>query len=86
MRPDGVPVIDRIDALPGFHIASGFSGYGFGVGPGAGRLMGEIVTGRPTIVDPAPFRAFCFPALAKRSLGAYILNNIDYSEGDLWPA
>jgi len=42
-------------ALPGFHIATGFSGHGFGIGPGAGRLMADIVAGDRPIVDPAPF-------------------------------
>jgi glycine/D-amino acid oxidase-like deaminating enzyme len=54
--PDAVPVISGIDALPGFFIATGFSGHGFGIGPGAGRLMAELVTGAPPAVDPAPYR------------------------------
>lgn len=54
--PDAVPVISRVEQLPGFHLCTGFSGHGFGLGPGAGRLMAEIVTGEPTCVDPAPFR------------------------------
>ncbi len=54
--PDAVPVIDRIDSIPGLHLASGFSGHGFGLGPGAGKLMAEIVTGEKPCVDPQPFR------------------------------
>jgi glycine/D-amino acid oxidase-like deaminating enzyme len=54
--PDGVPVISEVAALPGFFIASGFSGHGFGIGPGAGQLMADLVTGAPAIVDPAPYR------------------------------
>ncbi len=53
---DAVPVISPVEALPGFFIATGFSGHGFGIGPGAGRLAADLVTGRPPIVDPAPFR------------------------------
>ena len=45
-----------VDSLPGFFIATGFSGHGFGIGPGAGRLMADIVTGDAPIVDPAAFR------------------------------
>jgi glycine/D-amino acid oxidase-like deaminating enzyme len=56
VTPDAVPVISAVDQLPGFFLASGFSGHGFGLGPGAGRLMADIVTGTPPIVDPAPFR------------------------------
>jgi glycine/D-amino acid oxidase-like deaminating enzyme len=54
--PDAVPVISAIDRLPGLYLASGFSGHGFGLGPGAGRLMAEIVTGAYVCVDPTPFR------------------------------
>ena len=54
--PDAVPVIGPVDAVPGFFLMSGFSGHGFGIGPGAGRLMAELVTGATPVVDPAPFR------------------------------
>jgi glycine/D-amino acid oxidase-like deaminating enzyme len=54
--PDTVPVIDRIDSHPGLFVASGFSGHGFGLGPGAGKLMAQIVTGETPCVDPTPFR------------------------------
>jgi glycine/D-amino acid oxidase-like deaminating enzyme len=54
--PDAVPVVDKILRIPGLYLASGFSGHGFGLGPGAGRLMAEIVTGETPCVDPAPFR------------------------------
>ena len=56
VTPDAVPVISGVDAVPGFFIATGFSGHGFGIGPGAGRLMADLVAGDPPIVDPAPFR------------------------------
>jgi glycine/D-amino acid oxidase-like deaminating enzyme len=54
--PDAVPVIAPVLAVPGFFLMSGFSGHGFGIGPGAGRLMAELVTGANPVVDPAPFR------------------------------
>jgi glycine/D-amino acid oxidase-like deaminating enzyme len=54
--PDAVPVIDTLDAVPGLHLASGFSGHGFGLGPGAGLLMAQIATGAEPCVDPTPFR------------------------------
>jgi glycine/D-amino acid oxidase-like deaminating enzyme len=53
--PDAVPVISTVAALPGFHIATGFSGHGFGIGPGAGRLMADLVAGDRPLVDPTPF-------------------------------
>src|SRR5580704_15479269 len=56
VMPDAIPVISVVDKVPGFFIATGFSGHGFGIGPGAGRLIADLVTGAPPIVDPAPFR------------------------------
>jgi glycine/D-amino acid oxidase-like deaminating enzyme len=56
VTPDGIPVISAVDALPGFFIATGFTGHGFGIAPGAGRLMAELVMGETPVVDPAPFR------------------------------
>ena len=56
VMPDAIPVISAVDSLPGFFIATGFSGHGFGIGPGAGRLVADMVSGGPTIVDPTPFR------------------------------
>ncbi|WP_156840639.1 NAD(P)/FAD-dependent oxidoreductase [Novosphingobium aquimarinum] len=54
--PDGVPVIGGVPALPGLILAAGFSGHGFGIGPGAAHLVADIVTGDDPIVDPRPYR------------------------------
>lgn len=56
VTPDAVPVMSEVSDLPGFYIATGFSGHGFGIGPGAGRLMADLVTGQTPIVDPHEFR------------------------------
>lgn len=56
VTPDAVPVIGPVPSLPGFYLASGFSGHGFGIGPAAGQQMADIVTGARPIVDPAPLR------------------------------
>ncbi len=56
VMPDAIPVISAVDTLPGLHIATGFSGHGFGIGPGAGRLMADMVMNAPPVVDPTPFR------------------------------
>ena len=56
VTPDAVPVIDQVSRIPGFFVATGFSGHGFGIGPGAGRLMADMVAGDTPVVDPAPFR------------------------------
>jgi glycine/D-amino acid oxidase-like deaminating enzyme len=56
VMPDAIPVISPADKVPGLFIATGFSGHGFGIGPGAGKLVADMVAGDPTLVDPAPFR------------------------------
>ncbi|MBY3595078.1 NAD(P)/FAD-dependent oxidoreductase [Rhizobium bangladeshense] len=62
--PDGVPGIGEIATLPGFILAAGFSGHGFGIGPGAGHLIADIVTGDEPIVDPRPYHPSRFAASA----------------------
>jgi glycine/D-amino acid oxidase-like deaminating enzyme len=56
VTPDAVPIISTLDDNPGLVIATGFSGHGFGIGPGAGHLAADLVTGGTPIVDPTPFR------------------------------
>ena len=56
VTPDGVPVIGPLPSLPGFFFATGLSGHGFGLGPGAGKLMAQLVMNETPVVDPAPFR------------------------------
>ena len=54
--PDVVPIIDSIDSLRGFHIATGFSGHGFGIGPGAGNAIAALLAGEEPSVDLGGFR------------------------------
>ncbi len=61
--PDGVPGIGEVPEIPGFILAAGFSGHGFGIGPGAGHLIADLVTGDEPIFDPAPYN----PARFKQS-------------------
>jgi len=56
VTPDAVPVISAVDAMLGLVVATGFSGHGFGIGPAAGRLAADLVTGAAPLVDPTPFR------------------------------
>lgn len=53
--PDGVPGIGEAGELPGLILAAGFSGHGFGIGPGAGHLIADLVTGAEPIFDPRPY-------------------------------
>ena len=56
VTPDAIPVISPVERIPGFFIATGFSGHGFGIGPGAGRLAADLVTNATPLVDPSDFR------------------------------
>ncbi|HYZ61809.1 MAG TPA: FAD-binding oxidoreductase [Acetobacteraceae bacterium] len=56
LTPDSLPVISSVERLPGLFLATGFSGHGFGIGPGAGKLASDLVAGNAPSVDPAPFR------------------------------
>ncbi len=56
VTPDVVPVISQVEQLPGFFLSTGYSGHGFGIGPGAGKLTADLITGKPPVVDPEPFR------------------------------
>jgi glycine/D-amino acid oxidase-like deaminating enzyme len=62
--PDGVPGIGEVPGVPGFILAAGFSGHGFGIGPGAGHLVADIASGAEPIVDPVPFRPQRFSSSA----------------------
>ncbi|MFT4271711.1 MAG: FAD-binding oxidoreductase [Pantoea sp.] len=54
--PDLVPVIDEISQIPGLIVASGFSGHGFGIGPGAGKLCAQMVMHDQPYTDLSPYR------------------------------
>jgi glycine/D-amino acid oxidase-like deaminating enzyme len=53
--PDVLPIIAPAGSIGGFYVATGFSGHGFGIGPGAGRLIAGMVTGH---ADASRLRGF----------------------------
>jgi glycine/D-amino acid oxidase-like deaminating enzyme len=48
--------MDAIPGREGLFLATGFSGHGFGIGPGAGRVMARLVTGEAPGYDLERFR------------------------------
>ena len=54
--PDVLPIISGVEGLEGFFIATGFSGHGFGIGPGAGKLIADMVRGRADLNELSGFR------------------------------
>ena len=56
VTPDALPVISEVTTQRGLFLISGFSGHGFGIGPGAGYLMSDLVRGVSPRGAPEPFR------------------------------
>lgn len=67
--PDVVPVVDRVDALPGLTIGAGMSGHGFGIGPGMGKVLAALVMGDDPGHDLTRFRLSRFSDGSKMRLG-----------------
>ncbi|MEM7731644.1 MAG: FAD-binding oxidoreductase [Pseudomonadota bacterium] len=61
--PDGVPVIDEV--APGFILAAGLSGHGFGIGPGVGQMTADLAQGK---TPELPHRAYSLARLQKGAL------------------
>lgn len=51
MTPDELPVLDVVDELPGLIVGCGFSGHGFGLAPGAAKILSQLALGEETCVD-----------------------------------
>ena len=56
VTPDAVPYLCEAPSPRGLFIGTGMSGHGFGIGPGAGRVLADLVQGRPHGHDLARFR------------------------------
>ena len=54
--PDVVPMVDHVAAIPGLVVATGMSGHGFGIGPGFGRVLSDLIQGNATGHDLSRFR------------------------------
>jgi glycine/D-amino acid oxidase-like deaminating enzyme len=67
--PDVVPVVDHAPGIPGLTIATGMSGHGFGIGPGMGRVLADLIRGRAPGHDLARFRLSRFSDGSKIDLG-----------------
>lgn len=54
--PDVVPIVDRAESIPGLFVATGMSGHGFGIGPGMGRILADLIVGNAPGHDLNRFR------------------------------
>jgi len=71
VTPDAVPIVDESHAQPGLFILTGLSGHGFGIGPGVGRVMADLVMGRTSGHDLSRFRSGRFADGTKIVPGPY---------------
>jgi glycine/D-amino acid oxidase-like deaminating enzyme len=69
VTPDVVPVMDEIPSHPGLFLATGFSGHGFGIGPGAGKVMADMIIGKQAGYDLDRFRFSRFTDGSKMAPG-----------------
>ena len=53
--PDYMPMISPVKSVPGLNLLTGFSD-GLTQGPGAGKLMADLITGQKPQIDPSPYR------------------------------
>ncbi|GMQ76771.1 MAG: FAD-binding oxidoreductase [Gammaproteobacteria bacterium] len=56
VTPDVVPYVCEVPAPGGLFIGTGMSGHGFGIGPGVGRILADLIQGRPPGHDLCRFR------------------------------
>ncbi|ESX97082.1 FAD-binding oxidoreductase [Mesorhizobium sp. LNJC403B00] len=54
--PDVVPIVDHVQAVGRLFVATGMSGHGFGIGPGIGRVVADMIQGNQTGHDLSRFR------------------------------
>ncbi len=55
LTPDALPVLGPVPGIAGLHVAAGFSGHGFCLGPVIGRVMRDLLLGRGQDRDLAAF-------------------------------
>ena len=60
VTPDAVPMLGESHVLPGLYFATGLSGHGFGIGPGVGRIMADLLRGHDPGHDLTRFRSSRF--------------------------
>ena len=71
VTPDAVPYLCAAPDHEGLFIATGMSGHGFGIGPGVGRLMADLMRGVPHGFDLHRFRFDRFTDGSKIVPGPY---------------
>ena len=55
-RPTRFPMYVRCRSPHGLFLGTGMSGHGFGIGPAMGRVLADLILGRPATHDLTRFR------------------------------
>lgn len=58
MTPDGFPIVDFPEAMPGYALSVGMCGQGFMLGPGLGAAMASVIAGEKNSEDAAALEGF----------------------------
>lgn len=53
---DGIPVISKVEEVPGLLLACGFTGHGFGISPVVGQLLAQLAAGETPMLNLQEFR------------------------------
>jgi len=67
VTPDANPILGEALQLPGFFLATGFSGHGFMHGPIVGELITDLILRRPPQIDISSFSLVRFSQSKRRS-------------------
>ena len=60
---DGVPILSKVEEVPGLIVACGFTGHGFGISPVVGLLLSELARDEEPTLDLSAFRYDRFHAV-----------------------
>lgn len=60
---DGIPVISKVEEVPGLLLACGFTGHGFGISPVVGQLLAQLAAGETPMLNLQEFRYDRFHAV-----------------------
>ena len=53
--PDSLPVLGEVPGAAGLYLAFGHGHFGMTGGPPSGRLVSQLINGKPPGIDPAPY-------------------------------
>ena len=54
--PDGIPIVDRLRRYQNIYVAAGHAMLGYTLGPITGKLISEMIAGKPLSLAPEPLR------------------------------